>query len=131
MASSSSPSPSSSSRPYLLLLLILINLSFQDSSLAHGRPLSVLLPQRTGIYIYIYASFSILIVINNNLQVSEFMVPFAGFATTVLATLGVVCKCCDGVATGGGGKEEGEGKGCVAVWSGSCSNLQCLPWKLQ
>ncbi|KAI6698355.1 hypothetical protein NL676_018474 [Syzygium grande] len=36
----------------------------------------------------------------------------------ILATLGVVCKCCDG-----GGE-------CTVTWEGSCSKLQCLPWKL-
>nr|GMC88395.1 Fibropellin-1 like [Ipomoea batatas] len=71
---------------------MLIHLSFHHSSSAHARPLSTFLPQQTG------------------------------FATSILATLGVVCKCCDG----------GEGEeGCVTVWSGSCSKLQCLPWKLQ
>ncbi|GMH10185.1 hypothetical protein Nepgr_012026 [Nepenthes gracilis] len=33
-------------------------------------------------------------------------------------TLGVVCKCCDGV-----------GAECSSRWTGSCSKLQCLPWK--
>ncbi|PIN02254.1 hypothetical protein CDL12_25229 [Handroanthus impetiginosus] len=40
------------------------------------------------------------------------------------ASLGVVCKCCDGVE--GGGEES-----CTASWDGSCSKLHCLPWKLQ
>ncbi|KAA8518962.1 hypothetical protein F0562_016264 [Nyssa sinensis] len=35
----------------------------------------------------------------------------------IFATLGVVCKCCDG----------GE---CKSTWVESCSQLQCLPWKL-
>ncbi|KAL4388222.1 hypothetical protein GQ457_09G030070 [Hibiscus cannabinus] len=37
-----------------------------------------------------------------------------------LATLGVVCKCCDG-----------EGGECKSSWDASyaCSKLQCLPWK--
>uniref|UniRef100_M1C8Y8 Uncharacterized protein n=1 Tax=Solanum tuberosum TaxID=4113 RepID=M1C8Y8_SOLTU len=33
-------------------------------------------------------------------------------------TLGMVCKCCDGVV-------------CSATWDGSCSNLKCFPWKSQ
>ncbi|KAM7499310.1 hypothetical protein LguiA_023724 [Lonicera macranthoides] len=33
----------------------------------------------------------------------------------MLSTLGMVCKCCD---------DE-----CRSTWEGSCSNLQCLPWK--
>ncbi|OAY41398.1 hypothetical protein MANES_09G098400v8 [Manihot esculenta] len=38
----------------------------------------------------------------------------------IFATLGVVCKCCDG--------EQGE---CRRIWKkGSCHNLQCLPWKI-
>ncbi|ESR48826.1 hypothetical protein CICLE_v10033223mg [Citrus x clementina] len=36
----------------------------------------------------------------------------------MLATLGIVCKCCDG--------ESGK---CRSTWDGSCSKLQCLPWK--
>lgn len=36
----------------------------------------------------------------------------------IFATLGVVCKCCDGI----------EGA-CVEKWTDSCSKLQCLPWK--
>ncbi|CAJ1949367.1 unnamed protein product [Sphenostylis stenocarpa] len=35
-----------------------------------------------------------------------------------LATLGLVCKCCDGV-----------GGACATTWTHSCSNLQCSPWK--
>ncbi|KAK4771327.1 hypothetical protein SAY87_031859 [Trapa incisa] len=35
----------------------------------------------------------------------------------ILATLGIVCKCCD----------EGQ---CASTWEGPCSQLQCLPWKL-
>ncbi|KAJ9180644.1 hypothetical protein P3X46_008860 [Hevea brasiliensis] len=38
----------------------------------------------------------------------------------IFATLGVVCKCCDG--------DQGE---CTATWKkGSCHKLQCLPWKI-
>ncbi|KAL4606637.1 hypothetical protein ACB098_09G103500 [Castanea mollissima] len=37
----------------------------------------------------------------------------------IFSTLGVACKCCDG--------EKGE---CTSTWTGSCSKLQCLPWKL-
>ncbi|XP_061376379.1 uncharacterized protein LOC133318405 [Gastrolobium bilobum] len=36
----------------------------------------------------------------------------------IFATLGVVCKCCDGI----------EGA-CTSTWTESCSNLQCFPWK--
>ncbi|MED6205534.1 hypothetical protein PIB30_018522 [Stylosanthes scabra] len=35
----------------------------------------------------------------------------------IFATLGVVCKCCDG------------GGGCRSRWKESCNNLKCLPWK--
>ncbi|KAL8152732.1 hypothetical protein V2J09_010492 [Rumex salicifolius] len=41
---------------------------------------------------------------------------YFGKYSNVLETLGVACKCCDG----------GE---CKSSWSGSCSQLQCLPWK--
>ncbi|ESW12453.1 hypothetical protein PHAVU_008G114100 [Phaseolus vulgaris] len=34
----------------------------------------------------------------------------------IFATLGVVCKCCDGGA-------------CTSTWTESCNNLQCYPWK--
>ncbi|KAJ9185280.1 hypothetical protein P3X46_004933 [Hevea brasiliensis] len=38
----------------------------------------------------------------------------------IFATLGVVCKCCDG----------GQGE-CTRTWKkGSCHKLQCLPWKI-
>ncbi|OMO54257.1 hypothetical protein COLO4_36543 [Corchorus olitorius] len=38
------------------------------------------------------------------------------------ATLGIVCKCCDG-----------EGVECKSSWNASyaCPKLQCLPWKYQ
>ncbi|QCE11805.1 uncharacterized protein LOC114183310 [Vigna unguiculata] len=36
----------------------------------------------------------------------------------IFATLGVVCKCCDGV-----------GGACTSTWTQSCNNLQCYPWK--
>ncbi|KAE9592038.1 hypothetical protein Lal_00038283 [Lupinus albus] len=36
----------------------------------------------------------------------------------IFATLGVVCKCCDG--------DEGA---CTNTWTKSCNNLKCLPWK--
>ncbi|KAF8395186.1 hypothetical protein HHK36_019128 [Tetracentron sinense] len=39
--------------------------------------------------------------------------------TKMIATLGIVCKCCDGV-----------GDECTTTWDASCSKLQCLPWKL-
>ncbi|KAL1321497.1 hypothetical protein HN51_066334 [Arachis hypogaea] len=35
----------------------------------------------------------------------------------IFATLGVVCKCCDG------------GGACTSRWTKSCNNLKCLPWK--
>ncbi|KAJ4720894.1 Fibropellin-1 like [Melia azedarach] len=41
-----------------------------------------------------------------------------GYSKTYATQLGVVCKCCDG--------EKGE---CRSTWEGSCSKLQCLPWK--
>ncbi|KAK9158915.1 hypothetical protein Scep_005489 [Stephania cephalantha] len=34
-------------------------------------------------------------------------------------TLGVGCNCCDG--------ESGQ---CRSTWEGSCTKLECLPWKL-
>ncbi|OMO97311.1 hypothetical protein COLO4_14695 [Corchorus olitorius] len=36
------------------------------------------------------------------------------------ATLGVVCKCCDGI----------DGGECSSSWTQPCSQLKCLPWKL-
>ncbi|KAF3636369.1 hypothetical protein BC332_23518 [Capsicum chinense] len=42
-------------------------------------------------------------------------------------TLGMVCKCCDGIDVEKGKKQEL----CSATWVGSCSNLQCFPWKSQ
>ncbi|KAK0585038.1 hypothetical protein LWI29_022576 [Acer saccharum] len=40
--------------------------------------------------------------------------------TKIFATLGIVCKCCDS-----------RGSECKSTWTGSCSQLQCLPWKLR
>ncbi|KAI5584443.1 hypothetical protein POPTR_006G092300v4 [Populus trichocarpa] len=37
----------------------------------------------------------------------------------IFSTLGVVCKCCDET-----------GAECATTWTGSCHNLQCLPWKI-
>ncbi|XWS43781.1 hypothetical protein CRYUN_Cryun16bG0133500 [Craigia yunnanensis] len=37
----------------------------------------------------------------------------------IFATLGVVCKCCDGT-----------GAECSSTWTEPCSQLKCLPWKL-
>ncbi|KAI3819045.1 hypothetical protein L1987_12867 [Smallanthus sonchifolius] len=34
-------------------------------------------------------------------------------------TLGMICKCCDRL-----------GGNCTSRWNGSCSNLQCIPWRL-
>ncbi|CAN4106009.1 unnamed protein product [Withania somnifera] len=42
-------------------------------------------------------------------------------------TLGMVCKCCDGADFGQGIKQDL----CTTSWNGSCSNLQCFPWKFQ
>ena len=44
-------------------------------------------------------------------------------ANTLFSSLGLVCKCCDDAAKGGGE--------CVATWKGTCSDLQCSPWKSQ
>ncbi|XP_015584384.1 uncharacterized protein LOC8279737 [Ricinus communis] len=38
----------------------------------------------------------------------------------IFATLGIVCKCCDG-------NLQGE---CTSTWKGTCRKLQCLPWKI-
>ncbi|KAL2336532.1 hypothetical protein Fmac_010978 [Flemingia macrophylla] len=39
----------------------------------------------------------------------------------IFATLGVVCKCCDGVG--------GSCRPLISTWTESCNNLQCFPWK--
>ncbi|PWA85594.1 hypothetical protein CTI12_AA147110 [Artemisia annua] len=38
----------------------------------------------------------------------------------MLFTLGMECKCCDGASSN---------ENCESIWKGSCSKLQCLPWK--
>ncbi|GMY39673.1 hypothetical protein FCV25MIE_34917 [Fagus crenata] len=43
-----------------------------------------------------------------------------GHLNKFVATLGIVCKCCDGI--------KGE---CRSTWDSSCPKLQCLPWKHQ
>nr|GMD43417.1 Fibropellin-1 like [Ipomoea batatas] len=88
---------SSASRPYLLLILLILHLSSQK----HSR----------------FAEARPLISLVN--QESKY--------AKLFATLGMVCKCCDGAEVSDGGESEG----CKASWSGSCSKLQCLPWKLK
>ncbi|CAI0471190.1 unnamed protein product [Linum tenue] len=39
----------------------------------------------------------------------------------IFATLGVICKCCD--------NRQGENGECSISWKGSCSDVQCLPWR--
>ncbi|KAE7996702.1 hypothetical protein FH972_001402 [Carpinus fangiana] len=41
-----------------------------------------------------------------------------GYSKAFVATLGLVCKCCDGM----GGE-------CSSTWNYTCPKLQCLPWK--
>ena len=43
---------------------------------------------------------------------------FVGSYARVFDTLGMICKCCDG-----------PGGDCTSRWNGSCSNLQCIPWR--
>ncbi|KAL4620997.1 hypothetical protein ACB092_06G196700 [Castanea dentata] len=43
-----------------------------------------------------------------------------GRLNNFVATLGIECKCCDGI--------KGE---CRSTWDSSCPKLQCLPWKHQ
>ncbi|XP_028783440.1 uncharacterized protein LOC114752016 [Neltuma alba] len=74
----------------LPLLLVLASSVSQKPSVAEARPLSL----------------------RSHLQ--------GGSQTLTLASLGVVCKCCDGI----------EGA-CTSTWTDSCSNLQCSPWKYQ
>ncbi|XP_027908158.1 uncharacterized protein LOC114167302 [Vigna unguiculata] len=45
------------------------------------------------------------------------LTPLQGYSKN-LASLGLVCKCCDG-----------DGGACRSLWTESCSNLQCSPWK--
>ncbi|KAK4359215.1 hypothetical protein RND71_021444 [Anisodus tanguticus] len=91
---------------FLLLSLLVINFSESRFGLADAaRPISVQQQQQHS----------------NKLSSSsvEYLKMFE--------TLGMVCKCCDGV-------DIGEGKNqdlCSATWDGSCSNLQCFPWKSQ
>ncbi|CAI0427365.1 unnamed protein product [Linum tenue] len=42
-------------------------------------------------------------------------------SSKIFATLGVICKCCD--------NREGENGECASSWEGSCSDVQCLPWR--
>ncbi|KAK1354660.1 hypothetical protein POM88_047916 [Heracleum sosnowskyi] len=43
-----------------------------------------------------------------------------GRYSKLVATLGLICKCCDG--------SSGEAE-CKTTWVQPCSNLQCHPWK--
>ncbi|WRX12809.1 hypothetical protein QQP08_005296 [Theobroma cacao] len=65
--------------------------------------------------------FMILVLSRNFINVeSRVLKRVRGYAN--FATLGVVCKCCDG-----------EGGECKSSWnaSHSCPKIQCLPWKYQ
>ncbi|CAI0471189.1 unnamed protein product [Linum tenue] len=42
-------------------------------------------------------------------------------SSKIFATLGVICKCCD--------NRQGENGECSISWKGSCSDVQCLPWR--
>jgi len=48
------------------------------------------------------------------------VIKFTGRLNNFVATLGIECKCCDGI--------KGE---CRSTWDSSCPKLQCLPWKHQ
>ncbi|OIT39140.1 hypothetical protein A4A49_00712 [Nicotiana attenuata] len=96
----------SSFKVYLLLLsLLVINFSFQEKSrfgLADAaRPISL------------------------QSQNSKFSSSVEYLK--IFKTLGMVCKCCDGVDSREGRKQDL----CSATWAGSCSNLQCFPWKFK
>ncbi|CAH9080075.1 unnamed protein product [Cuscuta epithymum] len=84
-------------RPYLLLFLLVLQLSsHKHTTFAEARPLISLLHQDNSRYVKLFA------------------------------TLGMECKCCDGVVIADGRGEDQ----CEASWSGYCSKLHCLPWKL-
>ncbi|CAN4106034.1 unnamed protein product [Withania somnifera] len=91
---------------FLLLSLLVINFSSQEKSrfgLANAaRPISVLHQHSNKLY--------------SSVQYLK-----------MFETLGMICKCCDGENTGEGKKQDL----CSATWDGSCSNLQCFPWKSQ
>ncbi|CAN4116017.1 unnamed protein product [Withania somnifera] len=93
---------------FLLLSLLVINFSSQEEStfgLANAaRPISVQQQQHSNML-----SSSV-----------EYLKMFE--------TLGMVCKCCVVGADFGQGKNQ---ELCSATWDGSCSNLQCFPWKSQ
>ncbi|MCD7452969.1 hypothetical protein HAX54_019026 [Datura stramonium] len=97
---------------YLLLvsLILVVNFSFQEESrigLADtARPISVQQQQHKSTKL----SSSV------NLKYLK-----------MLETLGMVCKCCDGEVFGQGKYQEL----CSVTWDGTCSNLQCSPWKSQ
>ncbi|KAK4342837.1 hypothetical protein RND71_038653 [Anisodus tanguticus] len=89
---------------FLLLSLLVINFSESRFGLADAtRPISVQQQQHS----------------NKFTSSVEYLKMFE--------TLGMVCKCCDGVDIGEGKKQDL----CSATWDGSCSNLQCFPWKSQ
>ncbi|WCJ28375.1 hypothetical protein M5689_010076 [Euphorbia peplus] len=82
----------SNSKSYFLVLLIIVSISSSlESRITEARTLS-----------FLPAAHQL------------------GKNSNIFATLGVVCKCCDG--------EEDKVK-CKDKWEGSCLKLQCLPWK--
>lgn len=102
----------------LLLVMIIVAVPHQCSS---TRPISIQNHQLgKQMHWFIFLLLGVLEKDNNNVMI---LVPWFFYLyclgnSKMLATLGIVCKCCDG--------ESGK---CRSTWDGSCSKLQCLPWK--
>ena len=111
----------------LLLLLLFVVLASEKSSAVQARPLSSSQQSKDSktqisiTYIHaeewVYTDEFVLIKLRVDFYGFFFVFCFCflGYAS-VFATLGLVCKCCDG----------GE---CKSTWNNSCSKVQCLPWK--
>lgn len=110
------PKPSST----LLLLLLIVTVSASQKQITSEA--RTLLSQKQSKYISLFTLKAlsqwwflidrlIFLLLTVTMQFAEY--------SKIFSTLGVVCKCCDET-----------GAECATTWTGSCHNLQCLPWKI-
>jgi hypothetical protein len=109
-------------KPFLLLLLLIVTVSAsQKQRTIEARALSSL-PQPSK-YVHIYRNFTLRCLSNGDYKLIDVLLLTMSMRfveySKIFPTLGVVCKCCDST-----------GPECATTWTGSCHDLQCLPWKI-
>ncbi|KAH1090160.1 hypothetical protein J1N35_017417 [Gossypium stocksii] len=101
----------------LLFLLVISVSSSQVPMVSAARPFSILPDQQSKSLPACLFLLSFTLLFQFQLTYSGVVV-YIGYSK-IFATLGVVCKCCDG-----------SGGECSTTWTQPCSKLKCLPWKL-